>query len=188
MVFFKRYNQRYICLKNYEKSIFSMNLKKAVVFLSLFFLIGCTPSIDNNEIRIKNLVYKHALAWQTGDIQLLDEVLHQDVIFAYPGRRLNKQQTLEDLQYFRDHFKNTEVYIHNIIIDKNKVAVEWQFATTKTETNQRQVVSDAIIAEVKDNKFIIWKEYLDGRVKLLQADGILALEEGKEPFPWPLKK
>ena len=49
------------------------------------------------------------------------------------------------------------------------------------------VVSDAIIAKVQDGKFIVWKEYLDGRVKLLQATGELFEEEGEEPFPWPLK-
>ena len=67
------------------------------------------------------------------------------------------------------------------------MAVEWQFATTKVETGQRQVVSDAIIGKIKDGKFIVWKEYLDGRVKLLQATDELFLEEGEEPYPWPLK-
>ncbi len=79
------------------------------------------------------------------------------------------------------------MYINEIIIDGNNVAVEWQFATTKIETGNRQVVSDAIIAKIKDGKWIVWKEYLDGRVKLLQEEGKLHFEEGQEPFPWPNK-
>mgnify|MGYP001577654265 FL=1 len=154
-----------------------------VALLILMFLAGCSAPDEE----ITEMVHQHADAWATGDINLLNSLLHDDVIFAYPGRRLDKTQTLEDLVYFRNHFTDTKVYINKIIVDGNHLAVEWQFATTKIETGQRQVVSDAIIAEVKDGKFIVWKEYLDGRVKLLQASGELFLEEGEEPFPWPLK-
>ena len=114
--------------------------------------------------------------------------MHEDVVFAYPGRRLNKEQTLEDLDFFRKSFNDTKVYINEIIIEGSNVAVEWQFASTKIETGDRSVVSDAIIGEIKDGKIIVWKEYLDGRVKNLQASGELEFEEGQEPFPWPRKK
>jgi ketosteroid isomerase-like protein len=166
---------------------------RMIISLTLsFFLVACTPVVQTssevqNQEYIAQLVYDHARAWKRGDIQLLYDILHEDVIFAYPGRRLNKEQTLQDLVYFNQHFIDTEVYINEIIIDANNVAVEWQFATTNKDTGKRQVVSDAIIGKVKDGKIIVWKEYLDGRVKKLQATGELSLEEGKEPFPWPLR-
>lgn len=139
------------------------------------------------ETYVTALVKKHARAWETGDEKLLDEVLHEDAVFAYPGRRLTKEQTLEDLRFFRDNYISTKVYIHTVIVNGDDVAVEWQFATTKKETGKREVVSDAIIGKMKDGKFVVWKEYLDGRVKGLQAEGKLELEEGLEPFPWPKK-
>lgn len=139
------------------------------------------------EAYVTALVEKHALAWETGDEKLLDEVLHEDAVFAYPGRRLTKAQTLEDLRFFRDNYISTKVYIHTVVVNGDDVAVEWQFATTKKETGKREVVSDAIIGKMKDGKFVVWKEYLDGRVKGLQAEGKLELEEGLEPFPWPKK-
>lgn len=89
--------------------------------------------------------------------------------------------------FFKDAFKDTEVYINQIIIDGDNVAVEWQFVSTKIETGKGSVVSDGIIGKVKDGKIILWKEYLDGRVKNLQASGELAMEEGEEPSPWPRK-
>lgn len=153
-------------------------------------MVGFFASIRVTQIKhaaTTQMVVQHAKAWETGNEELLSSLLHEDVIFAYPGRRLNKQQTLEDLRFFRDAYTDTKVYIHTIIINGNDVAVEWQFATTKKETNKREVVSDAIIGKVRDGKFIVWKEYLDGRVKNLQADGTLLLEEGNEPFPWPLR-
>ena len=53
-------------------------------------------------------------------------------------------------------------------------------------TDAWTVVSDAIIGRVHDGRIILWKEYLDGRVPVLQREGQLHLEEGHEPFPWPL--
>ena len=164
--------------------------------LKIFFVVvlvvlinGC---IDNsklkNEAFAKELVYKHAKAWETGDIEILSEILHQDVIFAYPGRRLNKTETLQDLIDYNKSFKDTKIYINKVIVDGDNLAVEWQFASTNKKTGNRTAVSDGIIGKVKDGKIIVWKEYLDGRVSRLQAVGNLTLEEGEEPFPWPKKK
>ena len=161
-------------------------MRRFFAFLVLFLLFGCTAPYSEKETT-RSLVFQHARAWETGDRALLDSLLHEDVVFAYPGRRLNKIQTLEDLDYFASHFNDTRVYIHQVVIDGPDVAVEWQFATTSIDTGERQVVSDAIIAQVKDGQFIVWKEYLDGRVKLLQETGELNFEEGEEPYPWPLK-
>lgn len=159
----------------------------------ILLLVGCGALIATDlaessyENKVRKMVEDHARAWETGDEELLSSLLHEEAVFAYPGRRLSKEETLEDLRFFRDNYTDTKVYIHNIVIEGDIVAVEWQFATTKKETGTREVVSDAIIGELKDGKFIVWKEYLDGRVKGLQAEGKLYLEEGEEPFPWPLK-
>jgi ketosteroid isomerase-like protein len=171
-----------------------MTQKNTSVFLTLAILTLASVGLVVNysykafsTSAIERMVEDHARAWETGDEKLLSELLHEEVVFAYPGRRLNKEETLADLAYFRDNYSDTKVYINRVIVDGNHLAVEWQFATTKKETGKREVVSDAIIGEVKDGKFIVWKEYLDGRVKGLQAEGKLYLEEGEEPYPWPLK-
>ena len=114
--------------------------------------------------------------------------MHEDLVFAYPGRRLNKSETLEDFLDYNSSFKDTKIYINKIIADGNDLAVEWQFASTNKKTGNRTAVSDAIIGQVKDGKIIVWKEYLDGRVSRMQIAGNLSLEEGEEPFPWPRKK
>ncbi len=158
-----------------------------IIFL-IVFIYGCAVKTNFKNEDIKDLVYKHAKAWETGNYELLDSVLHEDLVFAYPGRRLNKTETLQDLIDYNKSFKDTKIYISNIIADGDDVAVEWQFASTNIKTGNRTAVSDAIIAAVKDGKIIVWKEYLDGRVSRMQANGTLPLEEGQEPFPWPRKK
>ena len=162
------------------------------VILLIFLMIsaGCNlQSSDNlNEDNVKQMVYKHARAWETGDYELFDSILHQDLIFAYPGRRMSKEETLKDFIDYKNSFNDTKIYINKILIDDGDIAVEWQFASTNKKTGNRTAVSDAIIGKVKDGKIIIWKEYLDGRVSRMQAAGNLSLDEGQEPFPWPRKK
>ena len=143
----------------------------SVVLLAL--VLGACTSPDT---AVEQLVKDHALAWETGDVALLDSLLHEDVVFAYPTQRLNKSQALEDMVLFNQSFIDTRIYINKIIVDGSDVAVEWQFATTNKATGKRQVVSDAIIGSVKDGRIIVWKEYLDGRVKTYQANGTLSLE------------
>ena len=160
-----------------------MKIRIFIWLAIVIFAAACEPIEKNDEI--KELVYKHAKAWETGDIEILNEILHDNVVFAYPGRRLSKQETLADLIDYNKSFKDTKIYISKIIVDGEDLGVEWQFASTNIKTGNRTAVSDAIIGKVKDGKIIVWKEYLDGRVSRMQANGTLALEEGQEPFPWP---
>lgn len=167
-------------------------MKIAKIFWMIIIVSLVTSCINSAELKneewTKEIVLKHAKAWETGNYGLLDSVLHEDLVFAYPGRRLNKQETLKDLIEYNKAFKDTKIYINKIVIDGEDLAVEWQFASTNIKTGNRTAVSDAIIGKIKDGKIIVWKEYLDGRVSRMQANGTLTLDEGEEPFPWPKKR
>lgn len=138
-----------------------------------------------NRLEIEQLVKNHAAAWETYNEELFLSTIADDIVFAYPGRRLNKEELIEDYRFFHESFSDTKIYINEIIIDGDNVAVEWQFATTRNETGKREVVSDGIIGKVQDGKITVWKEYLDGRVTRMQAVDALPLQEGEEPFPSP---
>ena len=159
------------------------------LILLMAILTGCNNLIQKNDSKAaENLIYQHAKAWEIGDYILFDSILHEDLVFAYPGRRLNKTETLKDFLDYNSSFKETKIYINKIIVNGDDFAVEWQFASTNKKTGNRTAVSDAIIGKVKDEKIIVWKEYLDGRVSRMQIAGNLSLEEGKEPFPWPKRE
>lgn len=145
---------------------------------------GEGESVD--EQAIVQLVENHARAWEEYDEELFLSTVHEDIVFAYPGRRLNYDELLEDYRFYHEAFEDTVIYIHNIAIDGDLVAVEWQFAATRVDNGKRTVVSDAIIGMIRDDKIVSWKEYLDGRVTRMQVVDALPLEEGEEPFPSPL--
>jgi ketosteroid isomerase-like protein len=165
------------------------------IAIALFFGIISVEEFPDPEgevrdydtpVAIRTLVEDHARAWETGDEALLLSTIHEDIVFAYPGRRLNYDELIEDFQYYRENFEDTKVYLHDIIVEGNMVAVEWQFAATEKESGKRTAVSDGIIGEIKDGKIVSWKEYLDGRVSRMQKVDALPLEEGEEPFPAPV--
>lgn len=160
-------------------------LVAGIVITALVTAFACAAYNCIQYKRIDALVRKHATAWETGSMDLLLETVHDDIIFAYPGRRLNKEELIEDFEGFADAFTDTKIYISNIVARGDMVGVEWQFATTNND-GVRTAVSDAIIGKVRDGKIISWKEYLDGRVSRMQIAGELPLEEGEEPFPWPV--
>ncbi|MBI5391146.1 nuclear transport factor 2 family protein [Candidatus Woesearchaeota archaeon] len=158
--------------------------------LACLFLIGIIAISwveQEHEQAVIRLVEGHARAWETGDLDLLLSIVHDNITFAYPGRRLNHAELIDDFIGFAANFRDTKVYISKIVLDEDQVAIEWQFATTRISNGKRQAVSDAIIARIQDGKIISWKEYLDGRVSRMQEAGELPLEEGQEPFPWPRK-
>ena len=158
---------------------------------SILLVTSCRAERERAGVarsEVERLVRQHATAWETGDTALLSQILHEDALIAYFRRRLDKSAWLEELEAFsRDHTA-TRVYIHQIVVDGQDFAVEWQFATTDRESGTRTAVSDAIIGRVRDGGIVLWKEYLDGRVAVLQREGQLKLDEGLEPFPWPLAR
>jgi hypothetical protein len=150
---------------------------------------GCRPddATDQASLRreVERLVRLHAAAWEAGDSALLAPVLHPRARLAYPRQRVDRATWLAQLDTFGRTNEDTRIYIHRVLVDGGEFAVEWQFATTERASGIRTAVSDAIIGRVEDGKIILWKEYLDGRVIELQKGGLLPLEEGAEPFPWP---
>lgn len=160
----------------------------AVLLLALV-LLGCdasgrTAAPDREEVEA--LVHDHARAWMTGDTALLRRTVHEDALFAYPRRRVDSETWIEELASFHEQNVDTRVYVHRVIVEDSTFAVEWQFATTERESGERTAVGDAIIGAVRDGRIVLWKEYLDGRLFALQRSGELPLDEGEEPFPWPL--
>ena len=153
---------------------------------------GCDRSLESldrpQQRRVRELVDLHAQAWESGDTVLLARILHDKAEFAYPRRRVDRKTWAEELDAFSRTNRDTRIYVHQVVVQDSNFAVEWQFATTSTDTGVRTAVSDAIIGRIRDGRIVLWKEYLDGRVLELQLRGELPLEEGEAPYPWPLPR
>jgi ketosteroid isomerase-like protein len=135
--------------------------------------------------QVEQLVRNWLRAWESGDRDLLRSTLHPQILFAYPSVRADAARTLASFDEFHRDFTDTRVYVHQIQVDGNRFTVEYQFATTRRSSNKRQAVGTIAIGEVRDDRIVLVKEYVDGRVSRMQEAGQLPLDEGAEPFPWP---
>jgi ketosteroid isomerase-like protein len=138
------------------------------------------------RVTVERLVRDWLRAWEVNDERLFRSIIHPNLMFAYPGKREDHAASLASYAEFHQSFENTRVYIHQILVDGNRFMVEYQFASTRKATGKRQAAGTIAIGEVRDGRLYIVKEYLDGRVSRMQEAGQLPVDEGAEPFPWPL--
>lgn len=148
-----------------------------------------TPSPDGSSRAVyENIIFDFAAAWANCDSSYMTDAFSDDVIFAYPTTTSRGLDVMKnDVALFCENAVDTSFYFpaDAFYIDEEmgRVAVEVQFRTT--QRGKKQAVNDVWIATVVDGKGTVLKEYLDGRVKDLQALGVLEYEENAEFLtPW----
>lgn len=135
-----------------------------------------------------------AKAWADCDPVLMDALIADDIDFSFPTTRLRgREAVLEDLDvYCGEHAKNppetVSFYLPEdafyIDVERQRVAAEIQFREFRR--GRQQVTNDVWIAKFEDGRFTILKEYLDGRVRDLQAAGVLTYDWDADFLtPWP---
>ncbi|MEX2525059.1 MAG: nuclear transport factor 2 family protein [Gammaproteobacteria bacterium] len=171
------------------KNISDLKVCFNYLLLMTFLLAGQSVPASGDEKatseEIRTLVKNSLQAWETGSEELLLSTAHPDMEFSFPTTRTDAQGALRVLRYWNEHYEDTKVYIHWILVDGDRFAAEYQFATTEKATGKRTAAGTVAIGRVQDGKIITLKEYVDGRVGRLQNEGELPLEEGEEPYPWP---
>jgi ketosteroid isomerase-like protein len=150
---------------------------------------GMRETAGSERAKYQRLILDLAHIWADCDADLMRRTFSAQVDFSYPGRRLiGIDAALADLEGFCKVATDRSIYFPKdaFYIDtrNGRVAAEVQFRVT--QNGQKQVVNDVWIATIKKGRITVIKEYLDGRVRLLQAEGVLTYGEDA-PFltPWP---
>lgn len=131
-----------------------------------------------------------AQVWTGCDAALMRRTLSATVDFSYPTNRvIGIDAALADLAAFCKVARDRSIYFpadaFYIDVRNRRVAAEVQFRVT--QDGRRQVVNDVWIATIDDDgRIAVLKEYLDGRVRHLQADGVLTYgADAAFLTPWP---
>lgn len=138
-----------------------------------------------SRAEVQALVERQARAWETGDEAEFLATLHPDSVFAYPGKRLDRDGALVAFREWNRDFSSATLRVHRLVIDGAHFCVEYKFAATNKETGFRSASGTVAVGMVQDGQILEWKEYLDGRVPRMQARGELPVQEDAPPFPWP---
>tara|TARA_R110002073_G_scaffold206187_2_gene365965 strand:- start:382 stop:966 length:585 start_codon:yes stop_codon:yes gene_type:complete len=150
---------------------------------------GTVEPEGTSRAMMQNVLFDFAAAWTTCEPEYMQASFRDDVIFSYPTTTVvGLDAMLADLDLFCGQATDTSIYFpadaFYIDVDAGRIAAEVQFRTF--QRGSRQVVNDVWVATIVDGRGTILKEYLDGRVKDLQALGVLTLEEDPEMLtPWP---
>jgi len=144
-----------------------------------------SPSQSPSRDDVVSLVERQARSWETGDEKEFLDTLHPDAVFAYPGKRLAREDALKTFRDWKRDFVDTKLRVHRLIIDGRHFSVEYMFASTNRSTGKRMAAGTVALGDVKEGKLSVWKEYLDGRVSRGQAKEELPVDEMAEPYPWP---
>lgn len=135
-----------------------------------------------------------AKAWADCDPVRMESLIADGIDFSFPTTRLRgREAVLDDLaRYCGARADNPPEHVSFYLPDdafyidvaQQRVAAEIQFRETRR--GRRQVTNDVWIAALEDGRFTILKEYLDGRVRDLQAAGILTYDKDADFLtPWP---
>jgi ketosteroid isomerase-like protein len=155
-----------------------------LVALGAFAMTGASASTPSRA-EVEKLLRVSLESWETGKEEDFVSTAHPDLMFAFPGTRTDAKGALEVFRHWKANYENTRVYVHWVIVEGARFAIEYQFATTRKEDGKRTVGSTVAIGEVRDGKLALIKEYTDSRVSRMQLEGELPLDEGEEPYPWP---
>lgn len=133
----------------------------------------------------RKIVQNFLKCWETNDAQTFAALLHDQVLFAYPGGRLNKEQLVTMFREYHEEKRDIKIYFWDqFLTEGEQFASAYQFAATDRKTGKRQAVGTGIVGKIKDGKIILFKEYYDEEVAIQQYAGKLPLDEG-EVSPWP---
>jgi len=162
-------------------------MKKILICLSALALVLGVYASDAAPARatVLALVEQQMRSWETGDETAFRSTLHDQIVFAYPGKRLDQEGVLKIFRDWKTDFRETKLRIAALVIEGHRFSVEYMFSSTNRTTGVQMAVGTVATGEVRDGRLLIWKEYLDGRVSRLQAKGELLIDEAADPFPWP---
>lgn len=135
-------------------------------------------------------MFDMAAVWAGCDPALMRRTLSADIDFSYPTNRvIGIEAAVADLTAFCKVARDRSIYFpadaFYIDVRNRRIAAEVQFRVT--QDGRRQVVNDVWIATIdRDGRIAVLKEYLDGRVRHLQADGVLSYgADAAFLTPWP---
>ncbi|HRE80873.1 MAG TPA: hypothetical protein PLN52_07480 [Opitutaceae bacterium] len=170
-----------------------MRLTTSTRFLACvfgLFLAAQLPASAQQEVPPMTKITNLASEW----IPLYGEAwwnyYHKDYEGFYPGGRSNLMHDA----YLARVRKNTaltvdwQIFNRRYTYDGEYFAVEWFYRATNVADGFRQWEATLGIGRIKDGKMVLWTEYFDDSVGVLQQLGLMPFYDKDEaPFPWPEK-
>jgi len=160
-------------------------MKTVFIVLLLCACASFSSFSQDSREEVKNIVHDFLNSWQRNDVETFSSLLHEDVVFAYPGDRLNKKALIEMFKTYQTGKNDIKIYLWDeFLMAGDRFATAYQFAATDRATGKRQAVGTGVTGIIENGKILLFKEYYDEEVAPRQYDEELPLDEGIVT-PWP---
>lgn len=112
---------------------------------------------------LRALVERQARSWEAGDFGLAADDWHAEGVLVSPGGLWRADKLEEEMAKFHRAYTDLKVSVKNIFAtaDGSKLAVEWDWTVTRRADGVRGTTPDAIVADLKEDKILSWREYFD---------------------------
>ena len=95
------------------------------------------------------------------DEHMFLEVFAEDAVIEYDGHNWDRDRFLEYYRMYHGAAQETGAELQDVIVDGERFAFVLAFDQIEKESGVRKSGKNAILGQVKDNKIIVWKEYVD---------------------------
>jgi ketosteroid isomerase-like protein len=154
----------------------------------LLTLLLCLPGAAAaavSKAEATDIIQTFLKSWETGDAETFASLLHDEVLFAYPGGRFGKEELIDTFTAYQTAKTDIRIYFwDNVISDGETHVTAYQFAATDVATGERFAVGTGVVCRIVDGQIALFKEYYDNTVAPAQKAGELPLDEGRVT-PWP---
>ncbi len=112
---------------------------------------------------LRALVARQARSWEENNFGLAADDWHPDGVLVSPAGKWRASELKEEMAKFHRDYTDLRVTVKNIFAtaDGSRLALEWDWTVTRRSDGARGTTPDAIIAELKGDKILSWREYFD---------------------------
>lgn len=115
-----------------------------------------------NNWEARALVERQALAWKRADpASVIADFAPDGVLISPRGRWRGHDALRRAAESVFAAVSDVQVVVTRVLLEADQGAAEWTWSETNRADGSRHTVEDAIIFELRDDKLVSWREYLD---------------------------
>lgn len=111
---------------------------------------------------MRSLIQQARNAWIAGDADVFANLFVPNGEFIVPGNRWVGQAAIRKAAAdYASAYSDVKIDIRRIIIDGERVVVEWHWEDRENGTDRRNKADDAIVIDFEADGIRRWREYID---------------------------
>ena len=115
-----------------------------------------------NSEEARALVERQAHAWKRADpAAIIADFAPDGALISPRGRWRGHDAVRRAAESVFAAVTDVQVVVTRVLVEGDQGAAEWTWSDTNRADGSRHTVEDAIIFELRDDKLVSWREYLD---------------------------